>query len=159
MVDNLEIQDTKAEKASVEPSAEMAVKPKKKRNWNRIGIVSLLLIVAVTATACAPTDVTTFDPSAESGLCNIYVMVVEWLRIVCGLLSVFSLAYLAAARLASSVLPDIPVRPGTVMIGIVVGLILAGFGEGIAQGLQYSFIGTYVNCSDNLTGPLGSIGI
>jgi len=132
-----------------------AAAPKKKRNWKRFGTMFFMVVAVMVLVGCAPAGQTGFQPAAGDGICEIYVPAVQWLRIISGMMAGISLVYLGLTRLASSILPDIGVRTGTVIGALVFGLVLAGFGEGMSQGLQYSMMGTFVNCEGVVTGPLG----
>jgi hypothetical protein len=131
------------------------VPPKKKRNWKRHATMFFMVVVVMVLVGCAPAGETGFQPAAGDGICEIYVPAVQWLRIISGMMAGISLVYLGLTRLASSILPDIGVRTGTVIGALVFGLVLAGFGEGMSQGLQYSMMGTFVNCEGVVAGPLG----
>ncbi len=145
-----------AAEEAVQPVIEMKKNtPKKGRNWKRMGMSLLMVVFVMVLVGCAPDGVDPFVPEAGDGICEIYVPAVEWLRIVAGMIAGISLVYLGLTRLASSILPDIGVQTGTVIGALVFGLVLAGFGEGISQGLQGSMLGTYVDCEGVVTGPLG----
>lgn len=140
----------------VQPAIETKSRvPQKKWTWKRIGTMALMVVAIMVLVGCAPTGETGYQPAAGDGICEIYVPAIQWLRIVAGMLAGIALVYLGLTRLASSILPDIGVRTGTVIGALVFGLVLAGFGEGMSQGLQFSMMGTFVNCEGVVTGPLG----
>lgn len=143
--------DIEAQRA-VETKSHM---PRKKWTWKRIGTMALMIVAVMVLVGCAPAGETGYQPAAGDGICEIYVPAIQWLRIISGMVAGIALVYLGLTRLASSILPDIGVRTGTVIGALVFGLVLAGFGEGMSQGLQFSMMGTFVNCEGVVTGPLG----
>jgi hypothetical protein len=69
----------------------------------------------------------------DQAQCDFYNTLVDWARTAAGILTVLAILYLGAQKLAATLIPDIGIRSGYVVIGILVGLILIAFGEGIAN--------------------------
>jgi hypothetical protein len=65
--------------------------------------------------------------------CDFYNTLVEWARTAAGILTVLAILYLGAQKLAATIIPDLGIRSGYVVLGILAGLILIAFGEGIAN--------------------------
>lgn len=134
-----------------------AAAPRKKRSWrSRVMPFALTAFVLMFAVACVPADAVGYTPTDGDGICEIYINVIEWIRIICALMAVIALGALAIKRIGSSIMPDIPVNTGSIVIALVIGLIFAGFGEGFANGLSYIIMETYIDCSGSgVTGPIG----
>lgn len=114
---------------------------------------ALLLFIAVFASACAPTDGTAFVP--DTNICNIYNLIVDWIRIIAGIATVVAFGFIGAQRLLSSFLPDINVRMGTVILTIIVGLAFVGFGENLANTTLVAFGLPYIACPAG--GPIAGL--
>ncbi|MEW5985014.1 MAG: hypothetical protein AB1791_00105 [Chloroflexota bacterium] len=71
--------------------------------------------------------------------CDLYNDVITWIRTGAGIITVLAILYLGGQKLASSIIPDLGFRTGTVVVAITVGLVLVAFGEDIAASIIESF--------------------
>lgn len=116
-----------------------------RRGWTRplVSLLALALLFVVVAPADAASlgALATFD-----AYCDLYTAVVQWIRTGAAILTVLAILYLGVQKLASSLLPDLGLRTGPIILGIGVGLVLVAFGENIATGIIEAFGLTAVSC-------------
>lgn len=78
--------------------------------------------------------------------CDFYNTLLDWARTAAGILTVLAILYLGAQKLAATIIPDIGIRSGYVVIGILVGLVLIAFGEDIATAVLEAMSLPVVTC-------------
>jgi hypothetical protein len=108
-------------------------------SWRRLFffLLNLALMTGLMA-AAPPGPVEPFVP-AFAPYCELYTTVVEWIRTGAAILTVLAILYLGGQKLAASVMPDLGLRTGPVVLGIAAGLILVAFGETMASSLLAAF--------------------
>jgi hypothetical protein len=115
------------------------VSPRRRRGWRHLFFFLLnLALVAGLMAAAPPGPVEPFVPSFAP-YCELYTTVVEWVRTGAGILTVLAILYLGGQKLLSSVMPDLGLRTGPIVLGIAIGLILVAFGETMAASLLGAF--------------------
>ena len=100
------------------------------RAWWRL----LILLVQLAALAG-----TTGFVLLQVNYCPLYNTVVTWVRTLAAILTVLAVLYLGGTKLAASIVPDIGIRTGAVVVGIAFGLILVAFGQDIAGAVISAF--------------------
>jgi hypothetical protein len=116
-----------------------------RQRWGR-PMVSLFALTFLLA-AAAPADAASLGALATfDAYCDLYTSIVQWIRTGAAILTVLAILYLGVQKLAASVLPDLGLRTGPIVLGIGIGLVLVAFGENIATGIIEAFGLTAVTC-------------
>jgi hypothetical protein len=116
-----------------------------RQRWGRplASVLALLFLLA----AAAPADAASLGAwAALDAYCDLYTSIVQWIRTGAAILTVLAILYLGVQKLAASVLPDLGLRTGPIVLGIGIGLVLVAFGENIATGIIEAFGLTAVTC-------------
>jgi len=117
----------------------------RRQRWGRplasVLVLAVLFVVAAPADAASLGALATFD-----AYCDLYTSIVQWIRTGAAILTVLAILYLGVQKLAASVLPDLGLRTGPIVLGIGIGLVLVAFGENIATGIIEAFGLTAVSC-------------